>query len=580
MWSQVGSTYSPLMRVMSYNSYSSTRVHVDEYFSYFLSNRYATMSYQERLLLSEQVATLKDETQIEKVHVKWRWGEPKRTSAFKNLVRFNFPVAQPVDQDWKLAMEWAKQHFSFMGNSSINWDLPYATQCMNMSTSPGFPYSRGYDGAPPLQSKRDYFAYQNGKFARDNYFSYLNRISQKDYNPTSWYTCSVKKEMRKQKKIDADDYRAYLAANVDNTIAGNAATLEMNQKFYNSWPYSASFVGGSTFHGCWNHLFKRLEKHPHAYEMDVSAWDSTLSEYLIQSLRDVMWSFVRFGDRTPLNKIRWDNLFKEIYMSLVIMPNGDVYFKCQGNPSGSFLTIVTNTIIHYMLFCYAWIRMCPDPTNYAHFSREVELALCGDDSLYTVSDYANLWFATPTIIPIWKSLGINAKMEAVSSGELKARQFLSQSTLKIGKYYVPYPDYDKTVSSMLWHTRAHNHIRWSYLKACALRMSSFFNRDLNKLFADYIQYLETSYALELRVECRGGRDDPFTWDQVHSVYKDDASLWRLYTMQEDNQSAVNMSDLISLCHGFPNEKTTIEETSCPWDQEVGPGYCLCCGFQA
>lgn len=259
---------------------------------------------------------------------------------------------------------------------------------------------------------------------------------------------------------------------------------------------------------------------------------------MIYALSDVMWSMVRYSDRTQVNKRRWTNIFKEIAHSFVICPNGDIFYKTQGNPSGSFLTIVTNTIIHYMLFAYAWCLLHPEVTSYEEFNHCVVLALCGDDSLYTVADECVSWFNLETITNVWQTLGILAKVEATGSGPLVERSFLSQKTLLIGRTYLPYPDYDKTISSMIWHSRADEHIRWSYLKACALRLSTYFNLELRDVFDSYIRYLEIRFMPALTSPCANKGGDIFTWQDVKSVYKTDDELNVLYSMAENRLGPV------------------------------------------
>jgi hypothetical protein len=169
-------------------------------------------------------------------------------------------------------------------------------------------------------------------------------------------------------------------------------------------------------------------------------------------------------------------------------------------------------------------------------------------------------------------LGIQAKYEATGEGPLIERQFLSQRTTQCGGAYVPYPEYDKVVSSMLWHTRAHLHIRWSYLKACALRMSSFFNNELRMLFEDYLAWLKNNrhYMQLLQSNCSRNKDDPFTFEEVDSVYKTDEQLHFLYLTLE-SQSAINTKP------GLKNEterllinyvKQEAREQGCP-DVEAG-----------
>lgn len=559
IWEQVGSSYVPSLFVEGFGSHQETKERVDPYFRTFLQQRYQAMDEIRNLVLQKTLPSAV-ERDVYKVHKTWRWGKPARTSGPRNIMRFRMPITDPEVDIWSTVESWAGQHFRHMDDSKIDWDYEYCMRNLNQQSSPGLPHSRGYKSAPPFSKKCDYFNYEDGKHARENFSDYCRMITSELYIPCVLYTCAVKKELRKCSKIDKDEYRAYCAACVENSMAGNAITFDMNQKFYAAWHSSASFVGGSTFGGCWHQLFERLNKHPNATEMDVSAWDATLGQFLIESLSRVMWNFVRWQDRTPYNKVRWNNLFKEIYTCVIVCPNGDLFFKEQGNPSGSFLTIVTNTIIHYMLFCYAWLKLAPpNMRNYIQFHKHVELALCGDDSLMTTSDEVKSWFNMKNITAIWQSLGIKAKVEATGEGKLIDRQFLSQRTYCWRGTYVPYPDYDKVVSSMLWHTKAHLHVRWSYLKACALRMNSFFNPELQLLFRDYIRHLEQQYKTELHSDSRRTREDPFSWEEVFTVFKTDADIMHMYTTAESQPAISNLPDLKSYINSCLHECDETQE---------------------
>jgi len=553
IWEEVGSSYNPRYFIEGYGAHSDAKDRVDPYFLVFLEQRYRSMDEKRLQKLSQTIPSAL-EREVYNVHKKWRWGMPARTSGPRNIKRFRMPISDPDVEVWSTVESWAQQHFRHMNDSKIDWDFEYCMRNLNQQSSPGMPHSRGFRGAPAFSKKSEYFAHRDGEHARENFADYCRMITNELYIPCVLYTCAVKKELRKCSKIEKDDYRAYCAACVENSMAGNAITYDMNQKFYAAWHNSASFVGGSPFGGCWHKLFERLSKHPNATEMDVSAWDATLGQFLIESLGRVMWTFVKMEDRTPLNRTRWNNLFKEIYSSVIVCPNGDLFFKEQGNPSGSFLTIVTNTIIHFMLFCYAWLKLAPENMrNYIQFCRHVELALCGDDSLMTTSDEVRSWFNMTNITKVWCTLGVNAKVEATGEGKLIDRQFLSQRTLCWKGTYVPFPDYDKVVSSMLWHTKAHLHVRWSYLKACALRMNSFFEPELQMLFRDYILYLESQFTSELHALPMKTREDPFTWDEVYSVYKSDVEIMHMYTSAESQPAISNLPDLKSYINSCLHE---------------------------
>jgi len=191
-------------------------------------------------------------------------------------------------------------------------------------------------------------------------------------------------------------------------------------------------------------------------------------------VRDVMFSFLTYDDQhNSAIRNMFDNIFEEIVTSYVIMENGDIFVKTQGNPSGSFNTIVTNTLTLYMLFSIAWCHLVPDSIDYDEFNDNVVLALCGDDNLGCVHpDYVEQ-FNVHTIIEVWKPLGVNAKSSAVSEGRLIDLSFLSNAFGLVNGFAVPVPDTEKMISSMLFHTHSQYHLRWSYLKACSMRIVTF-----------------------------------------------------------------------------------------------------------
>jgi len=104
---------------------------------------------------------------------------------------------------------------------------------------------------------------------------------------------------------------------------------------------------------------------------------------------------------------------------------------------------------------------------------------------------------------------------------------------------LPIPNRDKMISTMLYNSNAYLHVRWSYLKACALRMETFCDPSMRLLFSEYLLWLEKIYSKELRSECTGKNGDDFTWEQVSSVYKTDLELWYMFTLSEGLRSKNN-----------------------------------------
>jgi len=519
-----------MWRLSDYKTGNSKKMHKDNYFYDWLS-----MVYE------------KEGKTIEETHNVWRYGVPGRFSAIKNCARYCTPLSPPDVNLVPLCQDWCARKFRFMGDSSIDWSFDYVRAQLNLNSSPGFPYTRPYKGNPAFSTKRKLFETKLS-FAKEEYQEYLDRLSLLEFSSCEPYTLSPKSELRKISKIEKDDFRAYTAANWRNTCAGIGACGDMCAKFYDSWAHSPAFVGGSTFNSCWDVLFKRLSKHPNAAECDETAWDATIHSVWIEALREVMWGFVKPSQQSAVNKLRFSNLFKEISHSLIVCPNGDLFWKEQGNPSGSFLTIVTNTLILYMIFCYAWLKLAPEELqDFDSFDRNVELALCGDDNLFTVSDCCKGFFNVEAIVTIWKEMGIIAKREAMSEGPLYERKFLSQRTRLLKGTAVPYPDYDKVISSMIWHTNAHHGVKWSYIKACSLRITSYMEPRCRDLFDSYIKYMERVYVNELKAEpSKTATKIDFHWDVLSKMYKTDMELMALYIYTEGKGPVVESSVPLSL----------------------------------
>lgn len=231
--------------------------------------------------------------------------------------------------------------------------------------------------------------------------------------------------------------------------------------------------------------------------------------------------------------------FQNILYGQIICPSGELYSKFQGNPSGSALTIVTNTMIHYMLYVYAWLELGGSPL-YMDFHNNVSCVLCGDDSLWTVSDACVGFFNIEAVARVFNEMGLVMKPEATKRGRLQDLKFLSHGFESMGGMQFPIPDAEKVVSSMLYkslpigkdHDDEAASARLSLLKANALRITSWCCKPVRVLLQDYIDWLHIHYKVQLRSPCRYSGADIFSYQDVMSVYKTDQELVYMYTSQE------------------------------------------------
>jgi hypothetical protein len=63
------------------------------------------------------------------------------------------------------------------------------------------------------------------------------------------------------------------------------------------------------------------------------------------------------------------------------------------------------------------------------------------------------------------------------------------------------------------------------------------------MFSAYLSYLRLNHYAELHSPCLGTLDDPFTFDQVNTVYRDDHMITALYTLPESQPAISSKSDL-------------------------------------
>lgn len=483
---------------------------------------------------------------------KYQFYSPDAFAGTKSLCKY-FREDSCLDLiTWRIAEEWCMKHFDFMNLSDINEDFEWICKEMNPVSNTGFPFASGYKGLPPLQYKRDFIAYENGKPLRQLWHEDYESLATESYLP--WpYVVTPKNELRPAEKIADQNCRDYMACNIMTAMHGLALLGQCNEKFYDGWNKSWSFVGGSPFHGEWHGLYARLNKHPNAFECDESGYDSSLCREMIFSVERLYLRWLRRNGKplTLKDKIRLRNFFDEMNYTYLWCPRGEWVRKNSGNPSGSPITIVLNTLILFMLLSYAWLKLRPhDGYDYIAFMANVEAALQGDDNTWTCSDEVVSWFNVESVSRIWSAIGITTKPEAVAGGKLSGAKFVSKHfhVTPFG-LCVPVPDFEKTVCSMLWNSRGRQHVRWSLLKAYALRIESHWNIDLRRLFAKYIQWLKSDNIRMAMIRSEG-KIGQLSYLDVESVYKTDRELTRIYLgmeMASIGQFKSAIKEVVELC---------------------------------
>ncbi len=463
---------------------------------------------------------------------KWvRYGvsTPNKEAGYKSVVKYD--KVQPfLDMElWNRTMTWAQLHFVEMSGSVLLREFEAIKSVINLLASSGYPFGLEF------QKKKNFF---NWVKAREYLDAYWDDIGHR-HRWCVWAN-NVKEEIRTIAKIWDNNLRTFLGSSVEHVYACTKLFGDMNNRFYESAGRTWSYVGSSKFRFGWDTLFKRLNKHPNAFELDETEFDSSLFREAMYGMAEFRKRMLSPRENTRANRNRIDSLYRNIVDSIIVTQDGDLVQKNTGNPSGSSNTVVDNTVVLFRLFCYAWLvltRDKPELATYDMFLKHVEAALNGDDNTWTCSDEVVGWFNAETVAYVWSSVGVTTKWrDSPTSRKLIDCKFLSTWWRDLGGVYVPVPEREKVMSSMAFHSRSPKDARWSLLRACALRIECFWDVEARKLLADFIRWLIKTKWDELhKPNDKSDPRDMFTYETVYSVYKTDQELEQLYLGAEGGQ---------------------------------------------
>jgi hypothetical protein len=461
----------------------------------------------------------------------YRQVKPRLADGFKSAAKYD--KRQPILNEgaWALAGDWAIEHFHpVMSGAKISTENEVISE-LDLSTSCGYPWSLKYQG------KR---AFIEDPVSRPAITDFWNEMLDENNMLPIW-TCSQKRELRSLDKLEARSHRTFTASPIELTCASNRLCLDMNERFYRGTALCWSFVGATKFQLGWDDLFHRLSKHRNAFELDESAYDSSLFARAMFGMVDFRWEMLRQEDRTPENYDRLVRLYQHIVHSVVVLENGELNQKHTGNPSGSGNTIVDNTVLLYRLFAYAWIILCEEQgrvTSRADFEAHVEAVLNGDDNTYTCSDEVVGWFTPANIARVWGSIGVVTNTPCMTPRPLSEVTFLS-SGFRFDEsmgIWMPCPETEKVLSSLRWGSGIDD-VRWHFLRACALRLDSYGNPECRRIIASYIEYLNNNHRDQLVGTVSNGKLS-MSMKEIRGVWKSDAWIEGLFCGRE----SVTISD--------------------------------------
>jgi hypothetical protein len=280
-------------------------------------------------------------------------------------------------------------------------------------------------------------------------------------------------------------------------------------------------------------LWKALNVHPNAGELDISEYDSGLSRTLIEMVAKLRLRMLSVASRSAWKKalvVYYENIID----SIVVLDGGEIVQKTTGNPSGQVNTITDNSLALMFAWFYAWVVLNNSdiPNTWSGFKAHVVLFCCGDDSIWTCSDEVKEWFNPRTVGNVFGSLGWKFKLSNLDYKPLKDTEFCSMTWHEEDGVVYPKPAFGKTISSLLCKNKSESK-RMTLLRALALRLESWYNLEARDFLQDFIQWTLFKYRREMEIAPLTA-SDPFPLNDVMKSYKTPLEVEELYQGGENH----------------------------------------------
>jgi len=462
------------------------------------------------------IARFENETDKKVDRTEWGLPVPNVEAAYISLGKYAKDVpalSTPQVTAFNVAFRWTERHFGpYMLNSRVK-SQEEVLKGIDLSTSPGFPWTRKYAKKRAMVDDWKEFPH----YMEEDW----DRLRDPLY--VAVFGNSLKEEIRPQIKIDDNSIRTFTAGPIEMTIHGNRLFEDMNEKFYRSHLKTASVVGFTPLKGGWNMLYRKLRKHPNGFALDESQYDSSLRAYMMWACAQFRWNMLRPEDQTEEMKERLLMYYQNLIHTVILTSDGVFVRKIGGNPSGSVNTISDNTLILYMLLAYGWIMLAPiGEANYERFDSEVALALCGDDNTWSVSNAALPYFNARALIDEWKRVGVTTTTDCLDPRPVEELDFLSAFTVFVDGIACPLYSREKILTSLLYSRNAEDPA-YTLVRACALLRVGWTDPQLRGYLKELIAWMVEEYGTVLQ-----GTEE---WRQALCNIPTEADLYKLFLGQ-------------------------------------------------
>ncbi len=424
------------------------------------------------------------------------------------------PVLSPkLSKALELAQEWIVQDLApYVESRVATFDEVF--QYLDLSKNPGWPNCE--EDLTKLGSlTREEWV----KWFFEHYYPSLFT----DEQILAFKTIFVKTELRKRDKVEKDDLRTIQGQSLWMVVACDKFDLKFNLdfiKFGRTGNWSA--LGLPFTHGGWAAgVLSRLSRLPLHYHYDVTRNDSNFLAFRHKIVERIRQQLSHWDAAT---KRAHANISLQKRTGPMVMADGTVLWKEDGQDSGQPSTIVDNTLDNYEVLLAAFIDLWFDEFGSypmkSDFDKNVVAVVGGDDGAFSTSYEVEGWF-NPVFIKIWNwnLLGRALKMgdQPVPLDEV---EFFSQHTSWKRDFPLPSLNSEKLRASARYGSDDARDVRGTFQRLANLRMISWSDPQLCDWLTSLANALLKRFDLIFQGDAR--------WEEARASFKTESELRGLW----------------------------------------------------
>jgi len=410
----------------------------------------------------------------------------------------------------------------------------------------------------------------------------------------------LKEEMRGIDKMMDNNQRVFCMSPAEHSYALARLCHEMNERMYAAGTSQRTFgrVGLSKFYRGWDALARHLllvggkdaDQKKMFYVTDMKQFDSSQRALWLRAILKFRQSCLR----DKADKLKLEELYNDIINTcLVLGTTWEVIEKMLGNPSGSGNTSTDNTLVAYMLLAYGFYIACKETSRLmsdveveSAFERYVCAAQYGDDNTFAVAEDFQDVFNVRILQEVLARVGITLTTDSYDPCVIEEATFLgSRFHYDAQTYcYVPAPDGNKLMSSLMWGSRI-DFPEWNLYRAYAISREMFYCEEY-EFVKNFIFTVERERWNTLgKMTPDQVRQCGMTWNDMKKTFFDDDQVRALYTCRmetrgdEETLSANHHSVLKPTSYtDHEDERNCNSEEDVPEDEEEAEhteGECVC-----